>query len=389
MRTRTRLALLSATAVLLVIAAAALAFNLFIRAKMEGDALAAIEEAEGWETDEITVRTANYLPLDESLSLGTHGEHDAGWYTVEEQTIVAALAQDPTLGEVRRIHQDGWMSYAELVEGSLFEQPYGYGRDDKVAYTVVYVDVSDEIALLDTLNLAFGLIGVVGAAATAYAAYRAGVRIEAADEARTRFYENMSHELKTPVAAIRGYAEGIEAGVVEPDAAARAIVRETNRSSELIEGILGLARIDAGAVTLTRETVEVADLVQDCLMPFEGLVRTRGLDVQLELGEGSIDADPTLLGHAVENVLSNAVHHAVTTVRIACDGQGISVWNDGEADALPAADELPELFERYRTGAGGSTGIGLALAHEIVALHGWRLAATLEDGGLCLTISFG
>ena len=389
MRTRSKLALLSASAVIIAIAAAALAFNLFVRAKVEGDALAAIEEAEGWETDEITVRTANYLLLDDSLSLDGHDASGASWYTVEEQAIVATLAKDPVLGEVRCIHQDGWMAYAELIEDVWHEQPYAYGRHEgATSYAVVYVDVSDEVALLHTLNLAFALIGAVGAVGAAYAARLAGTRIEAADEARTHFYENMSHELKTPVAAIRGYAEGIEAGVVEPDDAARAIVRETNRSSELIEGILGLARIDAGAVQLNRETVEVADLVQDCLMPFEGLVRTRGLDVQLELGPGSIEADVALLGHALENVFSNAVRHAATCVRVSCDAHELCVWNDGTEDSLPTPQELEGLFERYRTGSGGSTGIGLALAHEIVALHGWQLTAALEDGGLRMAMRF-
>lgn len=375
--TRHRLALLAAAAVAFAMLAAALTFTQFIRAKIENDALAAIERALGWDANEAEVeRSVYYVPLDDPDEMSL-----SEWYTDEEKALVAWARGMSERDTIKRVELLGQVFYATIVPVGSWTS--SFATDEYEA--VVYVDVSGEEELVVDVNGALAIIGVVGAAVAAVAAYVAGRRIEAAEEARKRFYENMSHELKTPLAAIQGYAEGIEAGVVEPRAAAQAIVGESQRASDLVGSILGLARIDAGAVELHREPVEVADLVQDCLMPFEGIVRTRGLDVQLELADGEIEADPNLLGHALENLLSNAVRHAATTLRVSYDGAVLAFWNDGE---MPEPDAVPRLFDRYRTGAGGSTGIGLALAREIVSLHGWRLTAELVDGGMRMAISF-
>lgn len=381
--TRLRLALLAAAAVALAIAMATLVFTSVMRAKVEGDAIYSIESSlELGGGDDDAGHTAYYVPIYDQGEASDGEGIPSRWYNDEERALVAWARSGARTEGLDRVELDGFVVYATFVEDVWFLDEWS----DGLVGAVVYVDVTDEEDLIRDVVNAFALVGGLGAAFAAIAAYTAGRRIEAAEEARKLFYENMSHELKTPLAAIRGYAEGIVTGVVEPEPGARAIMGEARRSTELVDGILGIARIEAGAVELHREPVEIADFLQDCLMPFEGLVRTRGLEVRLALGDLTVEADPTRLGHAVENIISNAVRHARTTVRIGCDDRGIYIWNDADEAELPRPDELPSLFERYRTGAGGSTGIGLALAREIVQLHGWQLTASLVEGGLRMDI---
>jgi signal transduction histidine kinase len=170
----------------------------------------------------------------------------------------------------------------------------------------------------------------------------------------------------------------------------RSIERETVRATETIDEMLSLSRIEAGAVTPRKEPVVVEDFVQDCVIPFEGAVRSRGLDVQLDLVAGSttrptVDADPDLFEHAFTNVLLNALRHAATTAIVSYDGSHLRVWNDG---SVPSQEQLAHLFDRFYTGEHGSTGVGLAIAQEIANLHGWRLEAVLRNDGLEMAFGF-
>ena len=228
------------------------------------------------------------------------------------------------------------------------------------------------------------IVRLIASLLAALAGFAAGRGIERAQEAQKRFYENMSHELKTPLAAIRGYAEGARSGVVDANDAMLAIERESGKMAGQIDEILGLSRLESGAVALRKETVDVGDFVQDCLMPFEGAVRAKDLQVDLDLAPGTVEADRDLFDHALSNVLSNAVRHAQSEMLVSFDGKAIRVANDGD---LPTENQLAHLFDRFYAGDGGSTGIGLAIAREIVTLHGWEIGAAEQERRLVIEIN--
>lgn len=396
---RGKLAVLGASAVVVAILAAAVAFNLFIGWKVEADAVADIEYALGLNEEAIgTGRTPNYLSLDATYQIDASERRRC---SAEETQLAAWFANHPQQGKVNRVTIGDWTCYATIVpaddyyavdDGSYGEGFHYPGEDARgaigswqAAYFVVYIDTTSEQSLVVTVNTAFGIIGLLGAVVAASAGYVAGKRIDEAQAAQKRFYENMSHDLKTPLAAIRGYAEGAADGVMDASDASRAIVRETDRMTEEINEILRLSRLESGTVRLAKEPVEVEDFVQDCLMPMEGGVRTKGLDVQLDFVAGQVMADPGLFEHALSNVLSNAVRHAETCVCVRFDGSRLSVWNDGD---VPDSSHLPQLFDRFHAGEGGSTGIGLAIAKEVVVLHGWHISADVVDGGLEISFTF-
>ena len=399
--TRAKLAALAASAVVVVLLAAAVAFNLFIGWKVESDAVNDIEYLLSLNDDAVsTGRTPNYFLVDSSYRIA---DPDHQLSTNEEKALSSWFAEHPETGVVKRVSLGDWSCYAAMESADEYASYYdglydGGGHYDSAdprdwregdaresGYYIAYVDVASEQALIASVNTAFAIIGIIGALGAALAGYMAGRRIDEANEAQKRFYENMSHDLKTPLAAIRGYAEGASSGVVDTEEAASAIARETDRMTETINEILGLSRLEAGAVQPVKEPVIIEDFVQDCLMPLEGVVRTKGIDVQIDLAAGEVMADPGLFDHALSNVLSNAVRHAATCVRVTYDGARLAVWNDGE---VPDANQIPHLFDRFHAGEGGSTGVGLAIAKEIASLHGWGIAARAVDGGLEVAFTF-
>ena len=399
--THAKLATLAASAVVIVMLAAAVAFNMFIGWKVQTDAVNDIEYLLSLNDDAVnTGRTPNYFLVDSAYRVESL---EPQWKTGKEAALAAWFSEHPETGVVKRITLGDWTCYAAIAPVSDYESSdsYGYGGDydyepegrwgwheyDALenGYYIAYVDTASEQALVGSVNLAFVIIGLLGAAGAAFAGYVAGRRIEEANEAQKRFYENMSHDLKTPLAAIRGYAEAANRGVIDSDEAARAIVRETDRMTETINEILGLSRLESGSVQPVKEPVVIADFVQDCLMPLEGAVRTKGLEVQLELASGEAMADVGLFDHALSNVLSNAVRHAQSRIKVTYDGARLAVFNDGGA---PSEEQLPHLFDRFHAGEGGSTGIGLAIAKEVATLHGWDISARAIDDGLEIAFVF-
>jgi signal transduction histidine kinase len=389
--TRTRLAILAAAAVIVVMLAAAIAFNLFLNWKVEADAVGAIENAIGLNDNGTeSGRSPNNILIDSSYQIDPMYQP---WYTSEEKELVAWFAEHPEMNVVNRVTFDDWTCFAAIsLDEGFFEDDSGYleflyANADGPLYYISYIDVTSEQSLIANVNFTFALIALIGAGLAAVAGYFAGKRIDEAQAAQKRFYENMSHELKTPLAAIQGFAEGARNGVIDVDSASRSIERESERATEMINEILGLSRLEAGTVEAHKETLVVNDFVQDCLMPFEGVVRSRGLIVQLDLDNdhGTVTADLDLFEHALSNVLTNAMRHAATTVRICCDSKHIAIWNDGNT---PTPEQLTHLFDRFYTGEGGSTGIGLAIAREIAALHGWSITARIVNNGLEITFTF-
>ena len=384
-RTHAKLAALGATAVIVALAAAAMAFNLFIGWKVNADAVADLTYTLGMDSEtEPTGRTPNYLLLDSSYAIDAS---ELWWAGKDEEKLAAWFANHPKEYVVQHVTLNDWSCYAALVPSDDLEGPHHGSTtpSGEPGYFIFYIDTTSEQSLISTVNMAFVTIAIVGAFMAGAAGYLAGKRIDTAQEAQKRFYENMSHDLKTPLAAIRGYAEGASGGVVDSAEATRAIVRETDRMTNTINEILGLSRLEAGAITPEKEPIEVADFMQDCLMPMEGSIRAKHIDVQLDLAEGEVMADPGLFDHALSNVLTNAVRHAAMCMRIRYDGTSLMVWNDG---TVPADSQIAQLFDRFHAGDGGSTGIGLAIAKEIAELHGWKIAAARMDDGLAISFLF-
>jgi signal transduction histidine kinase len=210
--------------------------------------------------------------------------------------------------------------------------------------------------------------------------------IERAREAEQAFLLSVSHELKTPLTAIRGYAEGLAEGAVEPGEAGAVIKREAGRLERLVQDVLDLARLNRHAFAVRSERVDLRAVVGEAVRRHEPAAREFGVTLVAEAAEGSAatgDADRVL--QVVSNLVENAVRATPAGGRVTIGaGPGtVSVRDTGPG--LPT-EELNRAFERFflyrRHGpdrAVGS-GLGLAVVKELAEAMGGSVSVSSEPG---------
>ena len=219
-------------------------------------------------------------------------------------------------------------------------------------------------------------------------------------EARLRqFIADASHELRTPVATIRGYTELYQAGGLddrtELDDAMRRTGQESERMSRLVIDLLNLAKLDRDP-TIRSGPVELVSLVREVVTDAEASHPNRAFEVDLPDEPLVIEADPDLLRQAVSNLVVNTVVHtdapATCRVRVRSEGDqaAIGVIDDGEGMSEEVAGRATERFFRADPSRGrdtGGSGLGLAIVASIVDAHGGELMIDSAPGlGTTVTI---
>jgi PAS domain S-box-containing protein len=209
-------------------------------------------------------------------------------------------------------------------------------------------------------------------------------RLRAEDEMKTTFLQAVSHDLRTPLAAILGLAvtlerEDLVLGADESHDLARRIALNARRLDRMVADFLDLERLQRGVADLTFTPVDVGALVLELVGDTE-LVAVR--HATLDVSPVTVEADARMLARIVENLLSNTIKHSprgshvwVRLQRID-DGAELIVEDDGPG--VPDADK-ERIFEPFRQGAGATvgSGVGLALVLRFAELHGGR--AWVED----------
>ena len=222
--------------------------------------------------------------------------------------------------------------------------------------------------------------------------WKLGGYVEKAHESQKWFFQNVSHELKTPMTAVQGCAEGIHTGVLEPVGASGVILEETERMSELVEELLALSRLESGQANVGFHAADVRELLYDCLRATEQLAGQRGLRLSLCFDEAPVwvNCDEVQLRRAFTNIITNALRYAKEEIRIECKADRgkavIRIRDDGDGIA---PELLPHIFDRFFSTRRDGTGIGLALAKEIAALHKGTVRAANDRGAvfeICLPL---
>jgi two-component system phosphate regulon sensor histidine kinase PhoR len=208
---------------------------------------------------------------------------------------------------------------------------------------------------------------------------------------RRDFVANASHELKTPVAAVRALAETLLTALPDDPEAGRQfaerIAREAERLDVLARDLLDLSRVERG--TLDVEPVDLVGLVKEVLGGYEDLATERRVRLRSELQQVSMRGDRAQLGLLLSNLLDNALRHtpAKGTVCVRLDAAEsralLQVADTGEG--IPAR-ELPRVFERFyrvdkaRARQTGGTGLGLAIVRHVAEAHGGTVRVDSELG---------
>lgn len=380
-KTRYKIATLTGSAVMAAMLLSLLILNIVFNKKIELRAENAIKNVFTLDSDEYL----NYESENDTGSLYYASLVYMGADSENRDDIYQILTpKEKKLIDWYETHPSDEMQRAKINEATYYMKARTEYYEDSNERLLAYVDVTGEPELIKEISFGVLLDAFVIAALGAAIGYFLGKKLEQNDKAQKTFFENTSHELKTPLMAICGYAEEIEMGVItDYSQAGRMIVSQTERMSKLIEDILYLSKMESGTEPLKCEPIEMASLVQDILMPLEGIVNRRNLSVSLELDEGYVNGDPEKLEHAVANLITNSVKYECSQIEISWKNQVLSIWNDG---GELSTEDFSHMFERFHTGQNGNSGIGLALSKEIVEMHGWKLSAKNDRHGICLSM---
>ena len=223
----------------------------------------------------------------------------------------------------------------------------------------------------------------------------ARVEADKANQAKSDFLSSMSHELRSPLNAILGFAQLLESAVPEPSTAQRASIDQILRAGwyllELINEVLDLALIESGKLSLSIEPMSLSDVLDDCHTLIAPLADKRHITLHFPEHHGSlyVAGDSTRVKQVLINLLSNAIKYNRErgTVHVSCtsvaDGRlRVSVQDSGEG---LSPDKIAQLFQPFnRLGqeadAGEGTGIGLVVSKRLVELMGGAIGMRSQVG---------
>ena len=312
-----------------------------------------------------------------------HNTWNRDTYRLEKKLLEYCAGRDIALNQCYTFKTDRhhliFMSVQE--EQDDWEKPYAY---------IMYIDIGPITRYIVTLNWAFFAVLLAISSVMCLLGFRFGRDIEKVAERQQTFFQNASHELKTPLMAIQGYAEGIQAGVMDAGGAAEVILAESDRMTELVDELLDISKIDMGRQPLALSEMDVRELLYDSIRAVEPAAAAGGIAIVPDFPEEPVmvSCDDTRLRRAVTNILSNGVRYARSELHLTCraDKRHVTIRLQDDGDGI-AEEDLPHIFDRFYMGRSGKSGIGLALTKEIIHLHKGTIRAYNGDSGAVFEIS--
>lgn len=214
------------------------------------------------------------------------------------------------------------------------------------------------------------------------------------------FFANASHELKTPISIVRGFAEGIRDGISvgRQEHYVEVILEESAKMEQLVQDMLDLLRLESSAVKLYKSPVLLSELTQDMLEKLTYQMDEKELSAHLVYKqETEINVDPVKIEQVLLNLMTNAIRHAEkgSTIEIHILGTEqtclYSIYNKG--DQIPE-DYLKRIWERFfrveasRDRKSGGTGLGLAIVKRILELHECEYNVRNVEDGVIFELTF-
>ncbi len=219
---------------------------------------------------------------------------------------------------------------------------------------------------------------------------------ERADERRSEFIANVSHELKTPIALVKGYAEGLKEGVNE-DSESRefycdVIMDEAEKMDHLVKRLILLNQVESGKDGMVMERFDINELIVNCIQSFAVVTEEAGIKIFYTEKKGLfVWADEYQAEEALRNYISNAIHYCSgeKEIHIKADHEGdavrVSVFNSGTPIPEESLDRIWEKFykvDRARTREYGGSGLGLSIVKAIMESMKGRYGVINYDDGV-------
>ncbi len=260
-------------------------------------------------------------------------------------------------------------------------------------------DAQDEIGILgrNMNNLSSRLKDAIGALQDANRQLQHDIDEKTQiDEMRKEFIANVSHELKTPIALIQGYAEGLTEGMCEDEESrnyyCEVIMDEAGKMNKMVKQLLTLTALEFGNDAPSMDTFDITELIQDLIRSSSILIQQNEATVCYQPdGPCMVFADEFKIEEVVTNYLTNAIHHLDgerrIEIRVEKIGETVKVTVFNTGNPIPEAD-LPNLWTKFykvdkaRTRAYGGSGIGLSIVKAIMDIHHQSCGVANVEGGV-------
>ena len=217
-------------------------------------------------------------------------------------------------------------------------------------------------------------------------------QLAASRDAERAFLLSVSHELKTPLTAIRGYAEGLGEGAFEPREAARVIATESGRLERLVRDLLDLARMNRAEFSVRSEAVDLAEIAREAARRHEPTARGLGVDVRAVADEAWVTGDGDRILQIASNLVENALRETPAGGSVKVEAKDARLIVSDTGPGIPAED-LPHAFERFylydkigRDRLIGS-GLGLAIVRQLATAMGGTVDVQSSDAGTTFTVT--
>ena len=229
--------------------------------------------------------------------------------------------------------------------------------------------------------------------------------LQEACQARLNLQANLAHDLRTPLTLIQGYVEALQDGVAASEQERQQylslIYTRVLTLNRLIRELFELSRWEEGQIRLEQSEVALGDWLEQVCVKYEEDVRQAGLELNRDFGEqaagrSAVQVDAPAMERVFANILFNAIRHTpsggAVTVGMKAQPDGLVTVMIGDTGCGVDEAEILRIFDRHWRGQGGARspggGLGLAIAKEIVTLHGGTIrAANSAAGGLTVSVS--
>ncbi len=219
-------------------------------------------------------------------------------------------------------------------------------------------------------------------------------QIEKLEQIRKDFVANVSHELKTPITAIKGFADTLLEGALDDRENAVKFIRTIKSNSErinsLVDDLMTISKIELGVIRVEKSMIDIGEVFENIMEIFRERVLTKGLVLEVSRSPEllHISADRNRLLQILTNLLDNAIKHTETgSITLGMDKEDgkVFIYVEDTGIGVPA-QYLPRLGERFfrvdpgRSRTMGGTGLGLAIVKHLVKAHGWQMEIESTQG---------